>query len=119
MDFGGVNFVSAADEPTRRALWAARHGLYSRRRPGHPQRMRTSRHRTEEEEAPNEGSDSDDVNDEYSESADPHKETTDQFNFSTLKEMWNEGKLEEVGRREIALRNVHKGEDRRLGVLHR
>lgn len=27
-DFGGRNFVSAADESTRRALWAARHRLY-------------------------------------------------------------------------------------------
>jgi D-lactate dehydrogenase (cytochrome) len=27
-DFGGRNFVSAADESTRKALWAARHRLY-------------------------------------------------------------------------------------------
>lgn len=28
VDFGGKNFVSAADESTRHALWAARHRLY-------------------------------------------------------------------------------------------
>ena len=27
-DFGGMNFASASDEHTRRALWAARHRLY-------------------------------------------------------------------------------------------